>query len=309
MELEAKRALLLMNWTLQCTKCSRKYSNEHYKEGDPCLCTQGVMRTMEKNVEEELHSILGASSSKRWMACPGSVNLCKDIPSTTSKYAEEGTNAHALGEHCLINKFDDVTKFVGLPIPGAQEADGVATEPAFASEEMCNAVQVYVETVLNDLTDMKKAKLEIEHKFDLKHVLDGMFGTADAVVYNKDLVRVYDLKYGAGVFVSIENNTQAMYYALGAVHELAPKAKEVEMVIVQPRCSIGEPVRRWRISVKELYVWRDKELLPAAVEAMKPGALLVAGDHCKSTFCPAMAQCPKLADMSYEMAKKEFGAD
>ena len=81
------------------------------------------------------------------------------------------------------------------------------------------------------------------------------------------------------------------------------------MVIVQPRCSIGEPVRRWRISVKELYVWRDKELLPAAVEAMKPGALLVAGDHCKSTFCPAMAQCPKLADMSYEMAKKEFGAD
>ena len=136
-----------------------------------------------------------------------------------------------------------------------------------------------------------------------------MFGTADAAVYNKDLIRVYDYKHGAGVYVPVEHNTQGMYYALGAVHEYARKAKEVEMVIVQPRCSIGEPVRRWKISVKNLYQWRDEELKPAAEAAMKPGAPLVPGDHCRDTFCPAMAQCPKLADAAYDMAKVEFGGE
>ena len=286
-------------WRLKCTLCGKVYSTEHYKEGDPCLCVTGKLKLMVEKTEEK-HSILGASSSKRWMACPGSVKLCEGIPATTSKYAEEGTAAHALGEHCLNKKVMDVGQYFGSAVPG--RADEV-------TEEMVNAVQVYVSTVLNDLNNTKKAKLVTEHKFDLEHVRKGMFGTADAAVFDKKLIRVYDYKHGAGVFVPVEENTQGMYYALGAVHELAPKAKEVEMVIVQPRCTIGEPVRRWRISVKDLYAWRDNELIPAVERAMGPYNDLISGDHCKSTFCPAMAQCPSLANAAYEMAKVDFGSD
>ena len=44
------------------------------------------------------HARLGASSSKRWMTCPGSVVLEEQMDEETSAYAEEGTKAHALAE-------------------------------------------------------------------------------------------------------------------------------------------------------------------------------------------------------------------
>ena len=262
------------------------------------MCLKGRLKLMGEKTEEK-HSSLGASSSKRWMACPGSVRLCADIPSTTSKYAEEGTDAHALGEYCLNKKIRNVSKQINMPIPNRD---------AYSDGEMCNAVQVYVDAVLNDLQDTDKAKLVVEHKFDLGHVGKDMFGTADAALFTPKLARVYDYKHGAGVYVQVEDNTQGMYYALGAVHELAPKAKEVEMVIIQPRCAIGEPVRRWRIPTKDLYAWRDNELKPAVKAALAPDAPLISGEWCSSTFCPGQAQCPKLAEQSYDLAKAEFGS-
>ena len=47
------------------------------------------------------HAILGASSSHRWLACPGSIRLSAGMPNTGSVYAEEGTAAHELAEKCL----------------------------------------------------------------------------------------------------------------------------------------------------------------------------------------------------------------
>ena len=49
------------------------------------------------------HALLAPSSAHRWIECPGSVVLSKDIPETTSEYAEEGTFAHAVAAHCLNN--------------------------------------------------------------------------------------------------------------------------------------------------------------------------------------------------------------
>ena len=37
------------------------------------------------------HAILGASSSHRWLACPGSIRLSAGMPGTSSVYADEGT--------------------------------------------------------------------------------------------------------------------------------------------------------------------------------------------------------------------------
>ena len=51
----------------------------------------------ELNVEKK-HSILSPSSSSRWLKCPGSVRLTKDMENPTSSYAEIGTEAHELCE-------------------------------------------------------------------------------------------------------------------------------------------------------------------------------------------------------------------
>ena len=59
------------------------------------------------------HAILGASSSKRWMMCPGSVKQSSSVPNgPSSKYAEQGTAAHTLGEMCL-EKMVDPREFKG----------------------------------------------------------------------------------------------------------------------------------------------------------------------------------------------------
>lgn len=47
------------------------------------------------------HAILSASSSYRWLECPPSAKLCAELPDTSSDYAREGTDAHALCEHRL----------------------------------------------------------------------------------------------------------------------------------------------------------------------------------------------------------------
>ena len=47
------------------------------------------------------HAILSASSSHRWLECPPSAKLCAELPDTSSEYAQEGTDAHALCEHRL----------------------------------------------------------------------------------------------------------------------------------------------------------------------------------------------------------------
>lgn len=50
------------------------------------------------------HAVLSASSAHRWLNCPGSVSLTKDMPDTKSEYAEEGRLAHAVAELKLRKK-------------------------------------------------------------------------------------------------------------------------------------------------------------------------------------------------------------
>ena len=53
------------------------------------------------------HALLSASAAHRWLNCPPSVMLTKDMPDSTSEYAEEGTLAHSLCELKLQKRFLD----------------------------------------------------------------------------------------------------------------------------------------------------------------------------------------------------------
>src|SRR5262245_24177460 len=54
------------------------------------------------NHSEREHALCSASSSSRWLNCPGSVGLGLTVPEPPkSEYAEEGTKAHELAERML----------------------------------------------------------------------------------------------------------------------------------------------------------------------------------------------------------------
>lgn len=59
--------------------------------------------------------ICGPSGAHRWMVCPGSERLSQGMPDGSSKYAIEGTAAHALAEQCLLSGLDPLD-FVGQDI-------------------------------------------------------------------------------------------------------------------------------------------------------------------------------------------------
>src|SRR6266567_2526608 len=78
------------------------------------------------------HAACSPSSAAMWLACPASVTLTKDIPRPSSKFAREGTAAHAVAEMILGGD-------VFLP-----DRVKVENEEFIVSPGMCRALNPYV---------------------------------------------------------------------------------------------------------------------------------------------------------------------
>jgi hypothetical protein len=247
----------------------------------------------------KLHSEHGASSAYRWLACPGSVSLSRGIPEKSSEYAIEGTAAHGLAELAL-KKERDASFWVGLEIEGIM-----------VTEEMAEAVQVYVDHVKMTLQIDDDLRLEQRVTLDKINPPRPMFGTADCVIYRratKELF-VYDYKHGAGVPVEAIGNKQLRYYALGALLSLErdEPCTTITAGIIQPRAQHSDgPIREETFSAGELLDFAS-ELVEGVEATLKDNAPLNPGSHCR--FCKAAAVCPAKRDQAFELAKIEFGED
>lgn len=238
------------------------------------------------------HSLVGASSAYRWMACPGSVGLYKKLPDEAFEFespeAKAGTDAHGHLEKILKEE---------QSVRDVPEKDG-----------MREAVQMAVD-VIRSLIAGKGKSWWVEHKFNLSQIHKDCFGTADLVVYDsvKKMLHVVDYKHGKGVLVDPEWNKQLMYYGLGALTSLSEvgEVDTVRLTIIQPRAEhhTGQFIRSWDLDPTYLYDF-SQDLLEAVLESEKPGAALVPGSHCR--FCLAAASCPELHQLAQAQAEKDF---
>lgn len=254
------------------------------------------------------HAELGASSSSRWMACPGSVPLSRAFQRTTSSYAAEGTVAHALCETVLEGQGT-------LPIVGSVvEQDGYAI---VVTQEMHDGVQTYVDAMQPyiDASDWHAH----EQRVTILSAPFGaeLYGTADCLALvpiegkeGRYKLVVGDFKYGKGVVVKIEFNSQVLFYALAAFETLAQDIPEwldqlesIEMVVVQPRID-GATVKKWEVELIDMLIWRDTVLFPAVRRVMDGDETLKDGDHCR--FCPALSGCPLKRELAMQAAEVEF---
>jgi hypothetical protein len=241
---------------------------------------------------QEAHSKIGASSMDRWSACPGSVRLCEGLPEQKSSYAEEGTFAHEVAA-CVLNS-------------GFTWQEARKIYKGKLDLELEDAVQTYTGLIFGDLQGAKDAQLFVEERFHLHQAHPSAFGTSDAIIYypSKKLLRVYDYKHGAGVAVEVDNNSQLMYYGLGALLKLQKPCTDVELIIVQPRCPHPKgPVRRWKIPSIDLIDF-TADLIDYIKKTEDPFAPLVPGEHCR--WCRAAGVCPALQNTALEVAKTEF---
>lgn len=236
-------------------------------------------------MSEAAHAILGASSAHRWLNCPGSALLTKDMPDTTSEYAEEGTLAHAVCESVARNALAREHMVV------SQTTDTLAGAP----HEMLECAEVYLDTIREAIADLGPSPyIALEQRVDYSRWVPDGFGTADCILIGGNTIHVLDYKHGKGVRVEAEDNPQLKLYALGALdrYSLLYDIQTVKWSIVQPRnggVSHAEP-----IPVEALLQWAEDVVLPAAVLAVTPDSPLNPGDWCR--FCKAKGSCKARSD-------------
>lgn len=249
-------------------------------------------------IERESHSFLGASSSHRWLHCPGSVRLYEQLGERhETEYAATGTAAHSICEACLLDPAKEPEMFLGAILDTKEFHIPV-------TEQMVEATRVYVDFV-REQHALFGGELMVERPFDLSWVHPGMYGRNDACICPVGkfggTLRIYDYKNGRKQ-VDAAHNPQLMYYALGALGKNNPWfVEEVEMSIIQPNGIGKKAIDTWTISTEELYHWAENLLKPAALATEAPDAPCIMGDWC--TFCEASAFCPAKRDAALGLLK------
>lgn len=171
--------------------------------------------------------------------------------------------------------------------------------------EVKKYTDIVSETYRSVLKEHPDAIIILEERLDYSHIVPQGFGTGDALIVADGILYIFDLKYGRGLLVEAKSNSQAMLYAIGALHEqeLVYDIERVNMNIVQPRLN---NFSSWECSTGYLVKWAETFVKPKAAQAFKGEGEKVAGDHCK--WCKVKAVCRTLADHNLEIAKHDFKA-
>lgn len=231
---------------------------------------------------DRAHAYLSCSSSERWLNCTIAPSLESSHTDEGSSFAMEGTKAHELAERCL-------------------RASKPASEMAGDyTSEMREFVQEYLDYVGNLAVGAEH--FIVEERMDISKWVPECFGTSDAIVIRNGECHVVDLKYGKGIRVDAERNTQLMLYGLGAFDAFEFYGIEkVYLHVVQPRL---DHVSEWGIFASDLLAWGD-EIKPIAEMAYKGEGVAKSGDHCQ--FCKARHTCRARFEKNIAIAKTDFG--
>ena len=239
------------------------------------------------------HALLTASGSKRWLSCTPSARLEATFAEKETTAAAEGTAAHALAEYKVKRA---LRYFCKRPVS------------EYEDEVMDMATDDYAAFILEAMAEMRKAgadpTVRIETRLDFSDWVPDGFGTGDCIIIGGDTLHIVDLKYGAGVLVEAEGNSQMMLYALGALQQFGClyDVKKILMTIFQPR---RENISTAEVSVEMLMEWADNFVRPKAKMAFAGEGEYLPGDWC--LFCRAADKCRARAEANLKVAREEFG--
>ena len=240
------------------------------------------------------HAYLSASASHRWMACPPSARLCAQEDDRTSEYAIQGSCAHELGQFLVEQAL-------------GRECRDPTEDLTYYNAEMQEAAEAYRDFVMEQVNAAKALCKEplvcVEQTLDYSKWVQHGYGTGDCVIVADGMLHVIDLKFGVGILVSSDHNSQLMCYALGALDTFGClyDFDRIRLSIFQPR---RDNVDTWETSKAELLRWAEEVLAPVARLAYKGEGEFKAGDHCQ--FCKVKATCRKRAEYAMELAKFDF---
>lgn len=242
------------------------------------------------------HAKLSPSDSSRWISCPAAIRVDESLREQgklvddESTFALEGTIAHALAELEASLEFGKITKrkynieYKKWLLWFNEQDYEVGT-----LEEMKEHVQAYVELIRERLQRRPNSQLLLEQRMDSG--VEKCWGTSDAVIVSDTHIEIIDFKYGAGIYVMAEDNSQLRLYGLGALDtfsELLGTPDLIVMTVHQPRMdNIGSE----EMHPDLLRAWREGVAAPAAALALHSDDAPFGPSEKACKWCPAAGFC------------------
>jgi hypothetical protein len=223
-------------------------------------------------------NIVGGSSAKRVINCPGSVALVQKMPpQASSSHADQGTLLHDIVSE-MLEKDLAPESFIGRKYQGE-----------VFTQDLLDSKLLPALALLDQVDPDKTMEYEVETRVGFADLLPGVFGSNDLMGRIGNKAIVLDWKFGSGVAVSAEENEQLMFYAAAAMR--TPEAQwvfdgatEIELIIIQP-----PEIKRWTTTRARIQQF-EIDLVTAVKAAEQPEAKLKHGDHCR--WCTAKPVCP-----------------
>jgi hypothetical protein len=199
--------------------------------------------------------IVGGSTAKRVIACPGSVALVAQMPpQPSSSYADEGTLLHDTIAD-ILDKDTTPESYLG------RKHESAVLTPALVEDKLLPAL-----AALEQIDPNGEMEYAVESRVGFGDFLPGVFGSTDLLGRIGDRAIVLDWKFGDGVAVEVEENAQLLFYAAAAMRTPETKwaffgAAEVELIIVQP-----PSVKRWVTTGERILQFEAELRVPLLVE-------------------------------------------
>lgn len=292
------------------------------------------------------HAKRSASEAKRRRMCPGSLPFVDSLPDNeksggSSFHAKMGTVVHSIIERCLAKDqepqeyLDRIAKIlhedtdkegVSILAPGAKTPKNAQDWWILIDQDMIDGATVFTDYVRGEVAskNLTMADVALEQKLIILTERDDSFGTGDAIIDDwPEMLEVADYKNGAGVVVEVIDNDQLRSYILGAARRDSFSHEKYKATIVQPNAPhVDGSIRSVTLTRDELKAFHEELLaierkVDAAYAALEDEPFddfvsnwLVAGRHCKDTFCAAQGKpCPKLLATLEQQLDVDFADD
>lgn len=249
----------------------------------------------------EGHSAFSPSSSKMWTVCSGSLIPNIMAEDESSEEAAEGTVAHGIAEE-WVRTGKRPKGIVGL-------TEVVDDHEIEITDEMIAFVGDYVDYVQALEEDAVETLVETRVDFSDLTPIPNQGGTADHIAIVPGPIDFYtivvtDLKYGKGVRVVAEGNTQGLLYAYGAWRMFKDRYDITTIVvrICHPRLQGG--TTEFTYSLDELLAFAEHVKERAAAAWVFDAPRTPSEDGCQ--WCKIKATCPALKARLAEVTSGVF---
>ena len=245
--------------------------------------------------EAEMATFLTAPKAKKWVNCPGSVELELLVPYErsveSSVFSEESSLLHEMTRECLIcDKSPDDW------LLEAREEIAMGEEAYLFPEHYLEPLDYYVDYVRSTrIEDDATLLIEKDVSFDL--LVPGGHGTVDAIVIDGETCHIIHLS-AKPERLEAKDNHQLILYALGAMFTLrkAFRCDTFNLTIVQP---MHYHRSSWVITHDELLAWG--KVITKQVESAVSTQPHFSPSLAACSQCRARGLCKPLADHCMEM--------